>query len=220
MKQSVWVLEDDAGAQFVYEELLSEKYDVKIFETVAEYLHEYNTQPRPNLLIADLRLSDGVFTDHLHSMVRPCMVVSSLDDIEILRICFAEGITDYLTKPFAKSEFMVKVENMVDLASLPADIGPGRHATDLLPFEIDATNLLVTRNHHQIKLTPREMQILTHLSKPPFVFSRQQIIAKVWMGHDVSAKTLDVHLFNLRKKLNKLDLEIQNIGLSQFSLVI
>lgn len=116
--KSIWIVEDDAGSQFVYNEILGFRYRLQMFNNLQKFRDAWNNGERkPDLMIVDLHLPDESFLSFLQSegakeMKRstPFIVVSSLDDLDALRICYEEGAVEFISKPFAKSELVVKVE--------------------------------------------------------------------------------------------------------------
>lgn len=75
---------------------------------------------------------------------------------------------------------------------------------------IDPTNLSVSRSHvGAVVLTAKEFQIFALLDQSErHSISREVLLAKIWRAIKVSPKTLDVHIFNLRRKIAPLGLEI------------
>lgn len=64
-------------------------------------------------------------------------------------------------------------------------------------------------NNQSIRLTPREFQIVNYLYKAPgHNVSRQDFFQQVWKGLKVCNKVLDVHVSNLRKKVNRYGIDI------------
>ena len=198
----IWIIEDDPGCQFVYQDILGIRYDIKIFATLAQF--ESNTDETPLLIIADIRLPDGSFLTKLEAYKQthsetPIVVVSSLDDIDALRYSFKHGAVDFLTKPFGRSELTVKVERLLGATHTLSDNS----------FKIDPTSLTVTNINKTCEpLTPKEFQIVNVLHGNKCCLDRDEIIEKVWGNVQVTRKTLDVHLFNLRKKLEPIALAI------------
>jgi DNA-binding response OmpR family regulator len=211
----IWIIEDEPGAQFVYEEILEIRYHLRMFSDTTQLLQalsaaESETQP-PNLLIADIRLPGESFLNFLSSKEKrshlkfPFLVVSSVDDLDALRTCFAHGAVDYLTKPFGKGELVVKVERFFTEQNLP------KSSSNQLGIQIDPTALRVCRNAiWSPLLTSKEFQILTTLHQAKdCMISREAMVAHIWNDVRVTSKTFDVHLFNLRKKLVSVGVEIQ-----------
>ena len=120
VNKEIWILEDDKGCQFVYEQTLDHRYKTRYFTKIADFQEALSsTEHNPALIIADLMLDDGNFMTYLNDskdnrlVVTPFIIVSSIDDIDALRFCFMEGALDYLTKPFKKNELIVKIENIL-----------------------------------------------------------------------------------------------------------
>jgi len=200
----IWILEDESSCQFVYNETLSLKYDLSFYGTVGAFREALKSKKQlPDLVIADLKLPDEPFlkflahTDMESVFSIPFIVVSSMDDSDVLRICFDEGALDYLTKPFSKAELSVKVSRLLN------DMGKIEGPDDKNPYKIDALSLnVIAENGKTVKLTHRELQIFSVLrSAKQGPVSRKEIVIQVWGNINVSSKTLDVHIFNLRKKM-------------------
>lgn len=209
----LWILEDDDDACFVYREALSPKYDLQAFKSLEELkTHAMQAGPGPDLLIADLSLPDGNFLNYLKSTPQvkaraPFMVVSGLDEIDLLRGCFEEGAIDYISKPFNQKELLVKLERFF---ARQTNGGGFSENTQIEGVEIDPIKVSVTRaGHGQVTLTAKELQIFAILKRDSGRYvARNSLIKEIWGDTQVSAKTLDVHLFNLRKKISELGLEI------------
>ena len=214
LDKSIWILEDDKHISFVYSDILNGIAQTKIFETLEEFENALS-ESHPDLLIADLIVSDGFFVDWLkafnsqssQSLSFPFMVVSSVEDIDVLRKCFDDGAVDYLTKPFHEKELLVKLERSL--------LG---NSKNYFGIEFDPTLLIVTRNKEQAELTQREFQILNMLAQSSEGLSRDEIVNYVWNGTCVGRKTLDVHLHRVRKKVEPLGIKIDFIPPTTFKL--
>lgn len=208
----IWIVEDEEPCQFVYREILDLKYNLEFFETYQDLEGQLSRATRqPDIVIADLRLPKGNFLEFLPTMKKkfcsPFMVVSSVDDHEIMRFCLDEGAADFLTKPFNSSELKVKIERLLLLNSLSE------------PVSVDFHRLALKNQNTTVQLTPKEMQIFSTLQKHKKM-SREQIMKEVWGDVVVEKKVLDVHLFNLRKKAKPLGVQIFYSAPNQFTLAI
>ncbi|NRA63777.1 MAG: response regulator transcription factor [Pseudobacteriovorax sp.] len=202
-----WILEDDEGCNFIYEEILQHKYNYKIFKTLDEFRSAYFSAgvERPKLILADLRLPDGSFVSFLNELPQEdlsdlsIVIVSICDDLDIIRYCLGEGVIDYLTKPFNKSELLVKIERSLNRVI--------KRTTDL---SVDPLRRRVmTKDNLQTELTSKELMIFDLINNAPSKqISRADLIGKVWKDVSVGSKTLDVHIFNIRRKLSKLNVRI------------
>lgn len=208
-KKQLWILEDDAGINSVYGEIFSDPYDVLFFTTIQEFQVALNTLAKPTLVISDLRLPDGDFVDFLKcSMDKiegiPFLVVSANADIEVLNFCLKGGAVDYLTKPFQLNELLVKIDFFLKKHNKLTD------------------NKLAKINNHFITncLTYKESKILGMLMENVEEFvTRKAIFDDVWgTTENPNPKTMDVHLFNLRKKLVPLGLSIYSDNRSRLRL--
>jgi two-component system phosphate regulon response regulator PhoB len=109
------------------------------------------------------------------------------------------GADDYVVKPYSISELMARVRIQLK-RSRPSSQG------EVLGFEdisLDATTHRVHRDDKLLKLGPTEFRLLTtFLEKPGRVWSREQLLDRVW-GRDiyVDTRTVDVHVGRLRKAL-------------------
>ena len=111
----IYVLEDDDRLHDIYTDCLSPNYDVTVFSETSLFYASMREIYRPTdaLALLDLSLNEGFLWDYLDSslLTVPFMIVSGMDDITILRDCYAKGAVDYLLKPLRPSELIVKVEN-------------------------------------------------------------------------------------------------------------
>lgn len=209
VRSCIWILEDDPGIQVVYEEMLGEQYDLRIFENIDEFSAALQTADRKSigLLIADIRLPKISFLSYLKSDFRdqikgvPYVVVSSLSDADILKFCYEQGAADFIVKPFTRGEIITKVERALTLG-----------AEKSVPIiELDNTSLTVRANNEVSQtLTSKEFQILTMVySGAGHSISKDEIMRVIWGDARKETKALDVHLANLRKKIANLGVDIR-----------
>ena len=131
------------------------------------------------------------------------MLTARTEEIDKI-IGLSVGADDYLTKPFSPRELVARVRAMLrrprshaGLAS--GDLPPPARFNDLV---IDFAAHEVTRANATIALTPLEFELLATLAAyPGMVFTRSQLIERVWGDFYGDEHVVDVHLSNLRKKI-------------------
>lgn len=213
-EKEIWILEDDRGCQFVYEQTLDHRYKTRYFSKISDFQKAIEEKDaEPSLVIADLMLDDGNFMTYLNTskdkrlMFIPFIIVSSIDDIDALRFCFMEGALDYLTKPFKKNELIVKIENIFAGPKKAVQVVSGHRALSLDGKEVG-------------NLTSKQKQLLNlFLNNPERIVTRDDILDTVWGDTNVHPKTVDVHLYNLRRKLHDLGYIIRSEGGGKWSLI-
>jgi two-component system phosphate regulon response regulator PhoB len=130
------------------------------------------------------------------------------------------GVDDYMVKPFSPAELIARIKAILRRLR-PAFSGNSLNFEDIV---LDLNSHSVTRNGHDIKLSPIEFQILQILMENPSrVMSRDALMDKIW-GTDiyVGSRTVDVHITRLRNALlkastNNLDV-IKTIRLAGYKL--
>ena len=111
------------------------------------------------------------------------------------------GADDYVVKPFSVVELMARVRSQLRRVR-PSTVGQRLEYDDIV---LDAESHKVSRAGKPLKLGPTEFRLLsTFLEKPGRVWSREQLLDRVW-GRDiyVDSRTVDVHIGRLRKVLTE-----------------
>ena len=109
------------------------------------------------------------------------------------------GADDYVIKPYSIIELMARLRAHLR-RTRPATLGLALEWADIT---LDPETHRVLRSGQTLKLGPTEFRLLaTFLEKPGRVFSREQLLDRVW-GRDiyVDSRTVDVHVGRLRKAL-------------------
>lgn len=109
------------------------------------------------------------------------------------------GADDYVTKPFSPRELMVRVKAVLRRAEGSGQTGSLYSFDDV---KIDFKKYQVLKADKEVKLTAAEFKILKLLidgrGEP---VSRHKILAEIWTDEDVTTRTVDTHIWNLREKL-------------------
>jgi DNA-binding response OmpR family regulator len=204
---SIWILEDDQQMQAIYEDMLSQNYQLTLFSNLQEFRNGLQRLAPPDLMILDLMCPDGslltVFEEFAPKLKEtPFLIVSGLDEQDTIRNSFKVGALDFISKPFSKSELQVKID--IFLHRLESQLN-GMAAVKLDPLSMT----LHTRTERSSELTAKEYRILSlFLQAPEQIVPRRHLVMTLWKDINVSEKTLDVHLSNIRRKIASLGLTI------------
>src|SRR5438552_4289734 len=130
----------------------------------------------------------------------PVLVLSARDAVADKVGHLELGADDYLTKPFALAELLVRVKALLRR-------GPVSRASVIRvgDLELDRLSRRVTRGGHLIELTVKEFALLEYLmSNAGRVLSRSMIIEHVWdQSFDGVFSIVDVYLVRLRSKIDQ-----------------
>ncbi|HXB60986.1 MAG TPA: response regulator transcription factor [Candidatus Acidoferrales bacterium] len=157
-----------------------------------------------DLAILDLMLPGMSGTELLEKIRRknqqvPILVLTARDGMDDKVKNFEAGADDYLTKPFAFAELLVRVKAL--LRRGPVNRSSVLRVGDL---EIDRLAQSVRRAGKKIELTAKEYSLLEYLaSHPGRVFSRTMIIEHVWdQSFQGLTNIVDVYVRHLRAKVD------------------
>lgn len=174
------------------------------------------------------RAADGKTALNLYRAVKPDLVLldvqlPQVDGLEVLRKIRADGNTpvimvtartedldkllglelgadDYVSKPFSAREVVARVKAVLRRSN----------NTDISEFlrvgsiEIDLRRMVAHGGGKRLELTPTEFRLLQALAREPGrVYSRQELMDEALPDSDALERVVDVHLKNLRKKLEE-----------------
>jgi two-component system OmpR family response regulator len=131
----------------------------------------------------------------------PALILSALGQVDDRVEGLRSGGDDYLTKPFAFSELLARVE-VVARRRRSDEIGTTLRIADL---ELDRLAHTVKRAGKNIPLQPREYRLLEYLMRNAGkVVTRTMLLEEVWDYHfDPQTNVIDVHVSRLRSKIDK-----------------
>ena len=131
----------------------------------------------------------------------PVLILSALGEVDDRVTGLRAGGDDYLTKPYAFSELLARVEVLKRRASA-RDSETTYRAGDL---ELDRLAHAVKRAGREIALQPREFRLLEYLMRHAGqVVTRTMLLENVWDYHfDPQTNVIDVHVSRLRSKIEK-----------------
>jgi two-component system, OmpR family, alkaline phosphatase synthesis response regulator PhoP len=206
----ILLIEDNPGfADGLRQNLEFDGYRVTVASDVAASARAIAVAP-PDLIILDLMLPDGNGYDVLRTIrerdsVTPVLLLTALSEEAHKVRGFRLGADDYVTKPFGLLELLARIESLLRRSA------SGSFAVVRLPpvrfgdVQVDRDHRKVTRAGVVVPLTPKEYALLAALiARNSAVVAREELLREVW-GYDpeVVSRTLDTHLAELRRKLEK-----------------
>jgi two-component system, OmpR family, alkaline phosphatase synthesis response regulator PhoP len=201
----VLVVEDNADLAFaVTTALQSEGFDVAVASTGPEGVARARSRDA-ELIILDLMLPgfDGyrvLRTLRDDGINTPILVLTArgeeADKVRGLRL----GADDYVTKPFGAMELLARVDALLRRSRLSAPAPILDHFGDV---EVNRAARTVKRRGEPVALAPKEFDLLIALmDRAGAVASRGDLLSAVWgYSQDVSTRTVDLHVSELRAKL-------------------
>ena len=124
--------------------------------------------------------------------------MSGLDDrVEGLN----SGADDYLTKPFALSELVARINAITrrsDRAAMPTHLRAGS-------VELDLINRIATRDGQEVDLQPQEFKLLEYLARNANrTVTRKMLLENVWkLDFDPRTNIVESHMSRLRAKIDR-----------------
>ena len=201
----VLIVDDDENISEVIDMYLkSSGYNTRVAlngnEAQKAYL-EYD----PDLVLLDVMIPyiDGI--DILKWIRKqketPVIMITAKGDTFDKVLALELGADDYIVKPFEPKELLARVKAVLRRYSTENVKNEIIKLSDLL---IDSTSYKVIYNNEEIKMPPKEFELLYYLaSNKNKVFTREQLLCEVW-GYEYpgDSRTVDVHIKRLREKLS------------------
>jgi len=133
----------------------------------------------------------------------PALILSALGEVDDRVKGLKAGGDDYLTKPFAFSELLARLEALIRRASTASRANETQLKVGDL--EIDLLSREVKRKGQAIDVQPREYQLLEYMMRhAEQVVTRTMLLEGVWNYHfDPQTNVIDVHVSRLRAKIDK-----------------
>ncbi|HXH19205.1 MAG TPA: response regulator transcription factor [Chitinophagales bacterium] len=214
----ILIVDDEADIlDFLQYNLNREGYETATAEDGREAIRKAK-ELRPHLILLDIMMPemDGIEVcrelraspEYKHTVIA-FLTARGEDYSQVAG--FDAGADDYIVKPIKPRVLMSRVKALLKrFNDEPVDskISVGE-------IEIDKEQYLVRKNNREFILPKKEFELLLLLaSRPGKVFSRREILSKVW-GTDiiVGDRTIDVHIRKLREKLGEKNFKtIKGVG--------
>jgi len=208
-RKRLLIVDDEPQIREVLEAYLArEGFDVEAAGNVAEARASLEKRP-PDLVVLDVTLPDGSGLDVLGSLAKPgervptIMLTARSDETD--RVVGLElGADDYVTKPFSPREVVARVRALFRRIEESSKAPAQAAKTRVGDVEIDHQFHEVRVAGKPASLTATEFRILSLLAaNPGEVFTRSHLLDRLNDGGEIFERTLDRHINNLRKKIEK-----------------
>jgi two-component system KDP operon response regulator KdpE len=205
-KAQVLVVDDEAAIlRFLKPALEANNYEMSSASTVADAIKQIASRT-PDIVLLDLGLPDGDGKEIIRRVREwsdvPIIVLSArereAEKIDSLDL----GADDYVNKPFSVGELMARMRTALRHRLQKKAEVPVLHVGNL---EIDAVRHRVTRSGVELKLTPKDFELLSFLARHAGrVVTHKQILSAVWgPAHTEDTQYLRVYVGQLRQKIEE-----------------
>jgi two-component system KDP operon response regulator KdpE len=204
-KRNILVVDDEAQITRVLKTSLSAQgYGIRTASDGVQALLEMKTWS-PDLVITDLRMPnmDGLeLCRQIRSESHIPIIVLSVKGEEAIKVeALDAGADDYVTKPFSINELLARVR--AALRRTHIDEQSEAPVIDAGDFHIDIPARRVEVRNQEVRLTPKEFDVLVYLARhPDRVITHRALLAAVWGPNSLEqTEYLRVCIGHLRKKL-------------------
>ncbi|MBF9235154.1 response regulator [Microvirga alba] len=202
----VLVVDDEAAIhRFLTPALIANDYDVIKAATAAEALKRIAADA-PDIVVLDLGLPDMNGKDVI-SRVRewsdvPIIVLSARDRETEKIEALDRGADDFVNKPFGIGELMARLRAASRHRMQRKGETPNVHVRGL---DVDVARRRVSRHGAELKLTPKEFDLLALLARHAGkVVTHRQILSAVWgAAHEHDTQYLRVYVGQVRQKVEE-----------------
>lgn len=204
---TILIIEDDTAIH----SLIKEALELHGYQTQSAYsgtegilLFQHN---QFDLILLDLMLP-GMEGDEFLRQIRqtskiPVIVISAKNEQDTKLDLLTNGADDYIIKPFDVLELLARIGIQLRHAANASAVSTNEIHYNNIRINLDMRTVMI--NDQAVHLTGREYAILLlFLENPKKVFSRANIYESIWNEPFFdSEKTINMHISNLRSKLNR-----------------
>lgn len=217
MAIKILIVEDESGiVDNITYALKTEGFE-PIWSPTGKEALDTATKEAIDLVILDVGLPDvngfDLFKDLRKMIDAPVIFLTARSD-EVDRIVGLEiGADDYVTKPFSPRELAARIKAVLRRVKGEKPVDTTSKQTLGHPFQCDEKRKIISYFDTQLKLSRYEFRILNILIQHPgWVYSREKLMEMAWEEPDASlCRTVDSHIKNIRRKLKKINPDIEPI---------
>ena len=172
-------------------------------------------------VIVDINLPDGDGLRFLNEIMSkenfrkiPCLVLTGESHVGNKITAFSIGAEDFIEKPFDSLELEARLSAKIRKSQIKANEETNFKIKNLYIDLNRQKAFHITDNHGEVDLdlTVKELRILLLLTKNmERVYSRDQILDKIWPDISISDRTVDSHISHLRKKISAVNIDIKSL---------
>jgi phosphate regulon transcriptional regulator PhoB len=217
MKPLIAIVDDEPDIlELLSYNLKKENFEVEEFSNSLKFL-DWIKKNKPNLIILDLMIPDvdgieicKILKKDERTAKIPIIMLTAKGSETDKVLGLELGADDYIVKPFSIKELIARVKAVLRRINTNSQKESIKRIDELL---IDSNKFEVKIGEKKIDLTTTEFKILSILlERPGWVFSREQLLDRLWEGDKIVIdRTIDVHITQLRKKLGKYGQFIKSI---------
>ena len=214
--EKILIVEDElAIVELIRFTLKSAGWEADVVHTTAD-AWDHLQHNRPQLILLDWMLPDQsglkllarIRSDRNFSSLPVIMLTAKgMEEDKVAGL--DQGADDYITKPVSPRELTARIKAVIR-RKMPEH---AEMAMTAGPLELDPVSCRVFVQGNQVEIGQAEFKLLKFLiAHPERVFSRSQLLDKVWGDHVVlEERTVDVHILRLRKALGEAEFLIKTI---------
>ena len=207
MKSKLLLIEDEDSLAYTLKTFFEKKnFNVEIVKDGEDALFQAESM-KPDIVLLDWMLPNM-------SGLEICRQIRTVKDIKKTPIIFLTakgeeedklrgldtGADDYITKPFSQMELLARI-NALLRRSNPSNLDDELSYKKTIIMNLKTHR--VKREGKEVRLNPKEFDLLKlFMENPGKVFSRDQLLDKIWGNINVEPRTVDVHIRRLRKNIN------------------
>lgn len=207
LKEKILIIEDEPAIQSILSDLLEDAgYSVETAGDGLVGITKFRRQEF-SLVLLDIMMPriDGYTVCEMIGQESdvPIIMLTALEEEQAQVKAFELQADDYITKPFSLRLVLLRVEALLRRAKGKKDL----RSSDMLDYDgvqLDRAGHIVRVDGRMIPLTHTEYGLLElFMMNPGRVFSRDHLLDRVW-GYDFvgEEKTVNIHIMNLRRKLD------------------
>ena len=223
-KQHILIVEDEDDICMILSYSLQKAgYETLIANSAEEALEKYQTailNGEVDLILLDimmgemsgLELAKRLQLDNIQfDNMPPIIFLTAVSDESTVLQGFSLGADDYISKPFRMSEVLARIAAVLRRTKIvvPDNSAPAEQAiqnSSTIVFEgiiVNTADMSLRVDGESVVMTRKEMELLVYLlNHRGQILSREDLLDNVWDSNGfVMARTVDVHITHLRRKL-------------------